>query len=59
MLLQGQAQPGTCGLGPPAAVIDALKRYESAGVTDLCIRFAGEDQRAQLERFVAEVLPAF
>jgi hypothetical protein len=28
-------------------------------VTDLCIRFAGEDQAAQLEQFIAEVLPAF
>jgi alkanesulfonate monooxygenase SsuD/methylene tetrahydromethanopterin reductase-like flavin-dependent oxidoreductase (luciferase family) len=50
---------GLMGLGPASAVIDTLKRYETAGVTDLCIRFAGEDQVAQLERFVAEVLPAF
>jgi hypothetical protein len=27
-------------------------------VTDLCIRFVGDDQLAQLERFSREVLPA-
>src|SRR5262249_18912330 len=31
-------------LGPANLVIDTLKRYEAAGVTDLCIRFAGADQ---------------
>lgn len=50
---------GLMGLGPAAAVIDALKRYEAAGVTDLCIRFAGADQIAQLEQFVRDVAPAF
>jgi alkanesulfonate monooxygenase SsuD/methylene tetrahydromethanopterin reductase-like flavin-dependent oxidoreductase (luciferase family) len=49
---------GTRGLGPADAVIAALGRYADAGVTDLCIRFAGEDQLAQLERFTADVLPA-
>ena len=38
-------------------MIGALGRYADAGVTDLCIRFAGFDQLAQLERFTAEVLP--
>jgi alkanesulfonate monooxygenase SsuD/methylene tetrahydromethanopterin reductase-like flavin-dependent oxidoreductase (luciferase family) len=50
---------GLMGLGPASAVIEVLQRYQEAGVTDLCIRFAGEDQVAQLERFVADVLPAF
>ena len=49
---------GTMGLGPKDVVIAALSRYAAAGVTDLCVRFAGDDQRAQLERFTAEVLPA-
>jgi alkanesulfonate monooxygenase SsuD/methylene tetrahydromethanopterin reductase-like flavin-dependent oxidoreductase (luciferase family) len=49
---------GTMGLGPAGVVIEALQRYAAAGVTDLCIRFVGEDQLAQLERFTAEVLPA-
>ena len=47
------------GLGPPSLVIDTLKRYEAAGVTDLCIRFAGSDQIAQLEHFIDAVVPVF
>jgi alkanesulfonate monooxygenase SsuD/methylene tetrahydromethanopterin reductase-like flavin-dependent oxidoreductase (luciferase family) len=50
---------GLMGLGPASAVIDVLQRYRQAGVTDLCIRFAGEDQVEQLERFIRDVLPAF
>jgi alkanesulfonate monooxygenase SsuD/methylene tetrahydromethanopterin reductase-like flavin-dependent oxidoreductase (luciferase family) len=50
---------GTMGLGPPEVVIAALRRYAAAGATDLCIRFVGDDQLAQLERFTADVLPAF
>jgi alkanesulfonate monooxygenase SsuD/methylene tetrahydromethanopterin reductase-like flavin-dependent oxidoreductase (luciferase family) len=50
---------GLMGLGPVAAVIDTLKRYEALGVSDLCIRFVGEDQVAQLEQFISGVLPAF
>jgi alkanesulfonate monooxygenase SsuD/methylene tetrahydromethanopterin reductase-like flavin-dependent oxidoreductase (luciferase family) len=49
---------GTMGLGPADVVIAALERYAAAGVSDLCIRFVGDDQLAQLERFTAEVLPA-
>jgi alkanesulfonate monooxygenase SsuD/methylene tetrahydromethanopterin reductase-like flavin-dependent oxidoreductase (luciferase family) len=49
---------GTMGLGPRDVVIEALSRYAAAGVTDLCVRFVGADQQAQLERFTAEVLPA-
>ena len=50
---------GLMGLGAPSAVIEALKRYEAAGVTDLCIRFAGTDPVAQVERFISDVAPAF
>jgi alkanesulfonate monooxygenase SsuD/methylene tetrahydromethanopterin reductase-like flavin-dependent oxidoreductase (luciferase family) len=50
---------GLMGLGAPSAVIDTLKRYEAAGVTDLCIRFAGTDQLPQLERFIRDIAPAF
>lgn len=50
---------GLMGLGPAPAVVDTLKRYEAAGVTDLCVRFAGTDQRAQLEQFIRDVVPAF
>ena len=49
---------GMMGLGPAAAVIDVMKRYEAAGVTDLCVRLVGEDQVAQLQQFIADVLPA-
>ena len=49
---------GLMGLGPPDAVVTALQRYAAFGVTDLCIRFVGDDQLAQMERFTAEVLPA-
>ena len=50
---------GLMGLGPAGAVADVLKRYEKAGVTDICIRFAGTDQLPQLEKFIRDVLPAF
>jgi alkanesulfonate monooxygenase SsuD/methylene tetrahydromethanopterin reductase-like flavin-dependent oxidoreductase (luciferase family) len=50
---------GLMGLGPAAAVIETLKRYEAAGVTDLCVRFAGTDQIPQLEQFIRDVVPAF
>jgi alkanesulfonate monooxygenase SsuD/methylene tetrahydromethanopterin reductase-like flavin-dependent oxidoreductase (luciferase family) len=54
----GVHQRGTMGLGPADVVIAALQTYAKAGVTDLCIRFVGNDQLAQLDRFTAEVLPA-
>jgi alkanesulfonate monooxygenase SsuD/methylene tetrahydromethanopterin reductase-like flavin-dependent oxidoreductase (luciferase family) len=49
---------GMMGLGPAAAVADVIKRYEAAGVSDLCIRLVGTDQVAQMRRLIAEVLPA-
>jgi alkanesulfonate monooxygenase SsuD/methylene tetrahydromethanopterin reductase-like flavin-dependent oxidoreductase (luciferase family) len=55
----GAHQRGLMGLGPADVVIAMLEQYEAAGVTDVCIRFSGEDQRQQLERFSREVLPAF
>ena len=48
---------GLMGLGPVAKVIETLKLYEAAGVTDLCIRIAGTDQVAQMETFVRDVAP--
>lgn len=53
----GVHQRGTMGLGPADAVVDALHRYAAAGVSDLCVRFVGDDQLAQLERFTTEMLP--
>jgi alkanesulfonate monooxygenase SsuD/methylene tetrahydromethanopterin reductase-like flavin-dependent oxidoreductase (luciferase family) len=49
---------GTMGLGPADVVLAALQRYAAAGVTDVCIRFVGDDQLAQLERFTTEVWPS-
>ena len=54
----GVHERGTMGLGPADAVIAELSRYAAAGVTDLCVRFVGDDQLDQLERFTADVLPA-
>jgi alkanesulfonate monooxygenase SsuD/methylene tetrahydromethanopterin reductase-like flavin-dependent oxidoreductase (luciferase family) len=54
----GVHERGTMGLGPAGVVVAALARYAAAGVTDLCVRFIGDDQLAQLDRFTAEVLPA-
>jgi alkanesulfonate monooxygenase SsuD/methylene tetrahydromethanopterin reductase-like flavin-dependent oxidoreductase (luciferase family) len=54
----GVHQRGTMGLGPASAVLDSLRRYAEAGATDLCLRFIGGDQLAQLERFTTEVWPA-
>ena len=50
---------GLMGLGPAPKVVETLKRYEAAGVTDLCVRFAGADQIRQLEQFIRGVAPAF
>ena len=49
---------GVMGFGPGPEVIRTLRRYAEAGVTDLCVRFVGDDQLDQLERFTREVLPA-
>src|SRR5688572_18041189 len=53
----GVSERGLMGLGPRDVVVGALRRYAEAGATDLCIRFIGDDQLAQLERFTREVLP--
>jgi alkanesulfonate monooxygenase SsuD/methylene tetrahydromethanopterin reductase-like flavin-dependent oxidoreductase (luciferase family) len=53
----GVHQRGLMGLGPADAVAGALRRYAAAGVTDLCLRFVGDNQLAQLERFTDSVLP--
>jgi hypothetical protein len=53
----GVHERGAMGLGPAAVVLDVMARYAAVGVTDLCIRFIGNDQLAQLERFTREVLP--
>ena len=55
----GVHQRGTMGLGPADGGRSTRSAsYAAGGVTDLCVRFIGDDQRAQLERFTREVLPA-
>lgn len=54
----GVHERGAMGLGPAPVVIETIARYAAAGVTDLCIRFIGNDQLAQLDRFTTDVLPA-
>jgi hypothetical protein len=54
----GVHERGAMGLGPAPVVIETVARYAEAGVTDLCIRFIGNDQLVQLDRFTADVLPA-
>ena len=48
---------GMMGLGPAPVVAEVIQRYQGAGVSDLCIRLVGENQVAQMEKFVREVLP--
>jgi alkanesulfonate monooxygenase SsuD/methylene tetrahydromethanopterin reductase-like flavin-dependent oxidoreductase (luciferase family) len=45
--------------GPPAAVIEKIGQFIEAGCTTPVLRFTAQDQLAQLERCVGEVLPAF
>ena len=45
--------------GPPAEIAAKMREFADAGADHLVVRFAGWDQRAQWERFEAEVLPAF
>jgi alkanesulfonate monooxygenase SsuD/methylene tetrahydromethanopterin reductase-like flavin-dependent oxidoreductase (luciferase family) len=45
--------------GSPAAVIDRIAQFAEAGCTTPVLRFTADDQEGQLERCIAEVLPAF
>jgi alkanesulfonate monooxygenase SsuD/methylene tetrahydromethanopterin reductase-like flavin-dependent oxidoreductase (luciferase family) len=45
--------------GSPAAVAEQIAVFLDAGCTTPILRFASPDQRGQLERCLAEVLPAF
>jgi alkanesulfonate monooxygenase SsuD/methylene tetrahydromethanopterin reductase-like flavin-dependent oxidoreductase (luciferase family) len=44
--------------GPPEAVAEKIATYIEAGYTTPVLRFTSPDQRGQLDRCVAEVLPA-
>jgi alkanesulfonate monooxygenase SsuD/methylene tetrahydromethanopterin reductase-like flavin-dependent oxidoreductase (luciferase family) len=45
--------------GPPAAVIDKIHAYIAAGCTMPVLRFVAPNLTEQLQRCIAEVLPAF
>jgi len=44
--------------GPPTAVVDKIAAYVQAGCTTPILRFASWDQKGQLARAVADVMPA-
>src|SRR5262245_25762819 len=44
--------------GPPAAVVAKIRGYVDAGCTTPILRFASWDQKGQLTRALAEVMPA-
>jgi alkanesulfonate monooxygenase SsuD/methylene tetrahydromethanopterin reductase-like flavin-dependent oxidoreductase (luciferase family) len=44
--------------GPPAAVVEKIRAYVAAGCTTPILRFASWDQKGQLTRALADVLPA-
>ncbi len=49
---------GWLACGPPAAVVAKIRAYVDAGCTTPILRFASWDQKGQLARALAEVLPA-
>jgi len=49
---------GWLACGPPAAVLDKIRGYVDAGCTTPILRFASWDQKGQLARTLAEVMPA-
>jgi alkanesulfonate monooxygenase SsuD/methylene tetrahydromethanopterin reductase-like flavin-dependent oxidoreductase (luciferase family) len=55
--LSEEGQAKWLAVGPPSAVAERLAQYVEAGCSTPILRFAGSDQRRQLERCVTEVLP--
>jgi alkanesulfonate monooxygenase SsuD/methylene tetrahydromethanopterin reductase-like flavin-dependent oxidoreductase (luciferase family) len=45
--------------GPPSAVVEKIATFIEAGCTTPILRFTAPDQLGQLERCLADVLPAF
>jgi alkanesulfonate monooxygenase SsuD/methylene tetrahydromethanopterin reductase-like flavin-dependent oxidoreductase (luciferase family) len=45
--------------GSPTAVVDKIQQFIEVGCTTPILRFTSPDQRGQLERCLAEVMPAF
>jgi probable F420-dependent oxidoreductase len=48
-----------CALGPPARVVDTIRRFHAAGVRHLILDFVGpyEERYAEIERFARDALP--
>jgi len=44
--------------GSPAAVVEKIRAYVDAGCTTPILRFASWDQKGQLARAIADVMPA-
>jgi alkanesulfonate monooxygenase SsuD/methylene tetrahydromethanopterin reductase-like flavin-dependent oxidoreductase (luciferase family) len=49
---------GWLAYGPPEAVVEKIKAYVAAGCTTPILRFASWDQKGQLTRALASVMPA-
>lgn len=45
--------------GSPSAVVDKIEQFVEAGCTTVVLRFTSSDQRGQIERCIADVLPTF
>ena len=50
---------GSTAIGSPDQCRDAIAAYAEAGATDVLLRFPPVETRAQIDRFVHEVLPLF
>jgi probable F420-dependent oxidoreductase len=48
-----------CALGPPAQVVDGIRRFHAAGVRHLILDFVGpyEERFTEIERFARDALP--
>jgi hypothetical protein len=49
---------GWLAYGPPTAVVEKIHAYVDAGCTTPILRFASWDQKAQLARALADVMPS-
>ncbi len=50
---------GWTAAGSAEQVVEKLKRYEATGLDEVTLRITSWNQRSQLERLIAEVLPHF
>jgi alkanesulfonate monooxygenase SsuD/methylene tetrahydromethanopterin reductase-like flavin-dependent oxidoreductase (luciferase family) len=50
---------GWTAAGSPEQCVEQLRAYRDAGLSHIALRLTSWDQRGQLQRFLAEVAPAF